>query len=84
MAGEEDMKKNAEVNKVGNNPSSEGLHRRRKLPYSPYSMALGGLLIAATVGYFTYFTKKKQEPSSRDATDAATGGAKPRDINPRK
>ncbi|CAL5358826.1 hypothetical protein CsSME_00048875 [Camellia sinensis var. sinensis] len=98
--GNEEWKKNADTHKMsseevkkagvdsskrppGHNPG-EVLHQRRKLPFSPYTMALGGFLIVATLGYFTLYAKKKPEASAGDVAKVATGTAKPEDTHPRK
>ncbi|KAA8521703.1 hypothetical protein F0562_012376 [Nyssa sinensis] len=100
MGGEEEWRKMADTHKMsseevksagveaskrppGHNPGGV-LHQRRKLPFSPYTMAIGGFLIAATVGYFTLYVKKKPEASASDVAKATVGVAKPEDTHPRK
>lgn len=67
----------------GQNPGSV-LHQRRSLPFSPYTMAAGGLLIAAGLGYMTLYSKKKPEASATDVAKVTTGVAKPEETHPRK
>ncbi|RVX19540.1 hypothetical protein CK203_005015 [Vitis vinifera] len=63
MKDEEVKTKGVEASKrpPGHNPG-EVLHQRRKLPYSPPTMAVAGFLIAATLGYFTLYAMKKLRP----------------------
>ncbi|KAF9612652.1 hypothetical protein IFM89_003127 [Coptis chinensis] len=60
------------------------LHQRRKLPYSPATMALGGFLIVAGIGYVTLYAKKKPEARARDVAKAAANAAHPKDTHPRE
>ncbi|XP_057510561.1 uncharacterized protein LOC130792956 [Actinidia eriantha] len=100
MAGNEEWKKNADTHKMspeevkragvedskmppGHHPG-EVLHQRRRLPYSPATMAVGGFLIAATIGYLALYAYKKPEATARDVTKVATGTARPEDTHPRK
>ncbi|XP_052190298.1 uncharacterized protein LOC127799990 [Diospyros lotus] len=100
MSGDEAWRKNADTHKMspeevkragveaskrppGHHPG-EVLHQRRKLPRSPTTMALGGFLIAATIGYFILYSKKKPEASAGDVAKVATGVAGPEDTHPRK
>lgn len=43
----------------------EGLNQRRRLPVSNTTLAVGGILLAAAIGYF--YVKKKPEFNSRDS-----------------
>ncbi|KAF4373183.1 hypothetical protein F8388_019365 [Cannabis sativa] len=67
----------------GHNPGGV-LHQRRKLPYSPAIMAIGGLLIIATIGYFTLYTTKKPDATAKDIAKVAAGMAESEDTRPRK
>ncbi|GFS41908.1 hypothetical protein Acr_00g0077030 [Actinidia rufa] len=51
MAGEERKNAAAEASKAAG---------RRKLPYSPATMAVGGVVLVATLGYL--YTQKKSQP----------------------
>ncbi|KAF6162483.1 hypothetical protein GIB67_026321 [Kingdonia uniflora] len=62
----------------------EVLHQRRKLPYSPITMAITGLAITGTIAYFTLYAKKKPEASAMDVAKVTTGVADPRDTHPQK
>lgn len=90
------MEKTADTNKMspeevkdqskrppGHNPG-ETLHQRRKLPYSPTTMAIAGLVIVGAVAYFTLYATKKPEASARDVGKVTTGTAHPEETRPRK
>ncbi|XP_059655211.1 uncharacterized protein LOC132302397 [Cornus florida] len=86
MRTEEVKKAGVEASKrppPGHSPG-EVLHQRRNLPISPYTMALGGFLFAATIGYLTLYAKKKPEASAVDVAKVATGTAQPEDTRPSK
>ncbi|KAL2544656.1 hypothetical protein Fot_13889 [Forsythia ovata] len=100
MAGNEDWRKNADTHKMspeevkragveaskrppGNNPGGV-LHQRRRLPYSPFTIVLGGLAIAGAIWYFTLYTKKKPEATAREVAKVSVGAADPKDTHPRK
>lgn len=100
MAGHEDWRKNADTHKMspeevkaagvegskrppGDNPGGV-LHQRRKLPFTPTTMAVAGFLITATIGYFVLYAKKKPEASARDVAKVASGIAEPKDTHPKK
>ncbi|KAI8547649.1 hypothetical protein RHMOL_Rhmol07G0212300 [Rhododendron molle] len=80
MAG--DDKKSGDGHKAG---GDHGMYGRRKLPYSPYTLAFGGLVIAATIYYLAKYAKNRPAPprnDPRDATRATTN--KPEDSPPRR
>ncbi|KAF5748118.1 hypothetical protein HS088_TW04G00068 [Tripterygium wilfordii] len=100
MTGNEDWRKNADTHKMspedvkaagvegskrppGNNPGGV-LHQRRNLPFSRTTMAIGGFLITAAIGYMVLYSKKKPEASARDVAKVATNTADPKDTHPRK
>ena len=60
----------------------EVLHQRRKLPYSPSTMAVAGFLITAAVGYFTLYSLKKPQASAKDVAKVAAGTAEPHETPP--
>ncbi|KAL5698978.1 hypothetical protein ACHQM5_029946 [Ranunculus cassubicifolius] len=65
----------------GHHPG-EVLHQRGKLPYSPYTMALGGFLIVAGIGYFSLYVKKKPEASVKDVAKVSANVAQPSETHP--
>ncbi|EOY29530.1 Uncharacterized protein TCM_037040 [Theobroma cacao] len=62
--------------------STEVLHQTRKGP-CPVKMAVGGFVMAATIGYFVLWSKKKPEASALDVAKVTTGVAKPENTHPR-
>ncbi|PIA45864.1 hypothetical protein AQUCO_01600246v1 [Aquilegia coerulea] len=99
MGSTEDWRKNADTTKMkpedvkaagvesskrppGQNPGGI-LHQRRNLPFSPYTMALGGFLVIAGIGYFTLYAKKKPQVSAKDVAKVSANVAKPDEIRPR-
>ncbi|KAJ7966274.1 Transmembrane protein [Quillaja saponaria] len=100
MAGNEDWKKMADTHKMkpedvkaagvegskrppGQNPGGV-LHQRRSLPFNTTTMAIGGLLIIAAIGYSVIYVKKKPEASATDVAKVSIGVANPEDTRPRK
>lgn len=82
--------KGAEMDATPKMPSpgphtKEVLHQRRKLPFCPARMAVGGFAIVLTLGYFTLYSKKKPEATAIDVARVATGiSATPENTYPRK
>ncbi|KAI4377285.1 hypothetical protein MLD38_014943 [Melastoma candidum] len=62
----------------------EVLHQRRSMPKSPLRMAVGGVAMAAVIGFFTLLTKKKPEASVIDVAKVAAGVAHPDNTHPPK
>ncbi|CAK9329741.1 unnamed protein product [Citrullus colocynthis] len=63
--------------------STEVLHQRKKLPVCPMRMAIGGFAIAATLGYFVLYSKKKPEASALDVAKVTAGISTPENTRPR-
>lgn len=63
--------------------STEVLHQRSKMPFCPARMALGGFAVAAVLGYFTLYSKKKPEATAVDVARVATGTATTENTRPR-
>ncbi|KAJ0965839.1 hypothetical protein J5N97_026977 [Dioscorea zingiberensis] len=53
--------------------SGEVLHQRRRLPMKPTSMAVGGFIFVATLGYFTLYHKAKPGTTAREVASATVG-----------
>ncbi|KAJ8766819.1 hypothetical protein K2173_008373 [Erythroxylum novogranatense] len=58
--------------------SSEVLHQRRNVGRCPVRMAMGGVAIAAALGYLVLYSKKKPEATALDVAKATTGISHPR------
>lgn len=86
MSPEEVRRTGAEGSKrpPGNNNPGEVLHQRRKLPFSPATMAVTGFGITAAIGFMVLYAKKKPEASASDVAKVATGAADPKDTHPRE
>ncbi|KAE9458492.1 hypothetical protein C3L33_09605, partial [Rhododendron williamsianum] len=81
MAGDE--KKSGDGHKPAG--GDHGSYGRRKLPYSPYTLAFGGLVFAATIYYLAKYAKKPPAPPRNDPRDATRATAnKPEDSPPRR
>ena len=63
--------------------STAVLHQRRKFSQCPMKMAIGGVAVVTTIGYFVLYTKKKPEASALDVAKVAAGVANPSDTHPR-
>lgn len=64
--------------------AKEVLHQRRTLPKCPMRLAVGGVAVAAVLGYLTLFSKKKPEASAADVAKVITGVASTENTRPRK
>ena len=64
------------------NLSSEVLHQRRKMPYCPIRMAIGGFTATLVLGYFILYSKKKPEASAMDVAKVTTGLSHPENTHP--
>ncbi|KAB1205997.1 hypothetical protein CJ030_MR7G025711 [Morella rubra] len=87
MAGPEQVKAEGAKQMKGPSPgqhSTEALHQRRKLPYSPARMAIGGFAITAILGYLVLYSKKKPEASAMDVAKVTTGVSHPGNTHPRQ
>ncbi|XP_059452947.1 uncharacterized protein LOC132183609 [Corylus avellana] len=86
MAGPEQVKAvGAEGMKVPSpgQHSTEVLHQRRKLPFCPVRMAIGGFAITAALGFLVLYSKKKPEASAADVAKVVVGVAHPENTHPR-
>uniref|UniRef100_A0A7N0V4J0 Uncharacterized protein n=1 Tax=Kalanchoe fedtschenkoi TaxID=63787 RepID=A0A7N0V4J0_KALFE len=63
--------------------SSEVLNQTSKMPYCPMRMAVGGFGVAAVIGYFVLYSKKKPEASALDVAKVASGTSNPGNTRPR-
>ncbi|CAK7338194.1 unnamed protein product [Dovyalis caffra] len=63
--------------------ATEVLHQRRKVSLCPMKMAIGGVAVVATIGYFVLYTKKKPEASALDVAKVTAGVANPSNTHPR-
>ncbi|CAH9093373.1 unnamed protein product [Cuscuta europaea] len=59
------------------------LNQTRRLSVCPAKMAVGGLAIAVTIGYFTLYSNKKPEATAIDVARVATGTGTPTNTRPR-
>ncbi|KAL3623926.1 hypothetical protein CASFOL_032742 [Castilleja foliolosa] len=64
--------------------SSEVLHQRSKMPICPARMAVGGIAVAAVLGYLTLYSKKKPEATALDVARVSTGTATTENTRPRR
>lgn len=63
--------------------STEVLHHRRKLSLCPMKMAIGGVALVATLGYFVLYSKKQPEAFALDVSKVTAGIADPANTHPR-
>lgn len=63
--------------------STEVLHQRGKMRVCPVRAVMGGLAVAATIGYFVLYSKKKPEASALDVAKVTAGVAHPDNTHPR-
>lgn len=63
--------------------STKILHQRSKVPFRPMSMAIGGIAIAAALGFSVLYSMKKPEASALDVAKVATGISHPEITRPR-
>ncbi|RWW40906.1 hypothetical protein BHE74_00053651 [Ensete ventricosum] len=49
------------------------LHQRRNMPFGPMTMAAGGFLIVAAIGYFTLYHKSRPGTTASDVAKATAG-----------
>ncbi|KAK7304818.1 hypothetical protein VNO77_42707 [Canavalia gladiata] len=75
--------KMAEPEAVKRQHSTEVLHQRRKMPFCPMKMAIGGFAASVVIGYFVLYSHKKPEASAMDVAKVTTGMAKPENTHPR-
>lgn len=64
--------------------STEVLHQRKKMPYCPFRLAIGGFAATVVLGYFVLYSKKKPEASAIDVAKVATGVSTPENTHPPK
>ncbi|TYJ32740.1 hypothetical protein E1A91_A05G056400v1, partial [Gossypium mustelinum] len=62
--------------------STEVLNQTKKGPRS-MKMAIGGVAIVATLGYFALYSNKKPEASAKDVAKVTAGVSKPGNTRPR-
>ena len=63
--------------------STDVLHQRKKVPFCPMRMAIGGFAAISVLGYFVLFANKKPEASALDVAKVSTGMAHPENTHPR-
>ncbi|CAK8531873.1 unnamed protein product [Lathyrus sativus] len=63
--------------------STEVLHQRKKMPFCPMRMAIGGFAAISVLGYFVLYANKKPEASALDVAKVSTGMAHPENTHPR-
>ncbi|OVA01332.1 hypothetical protein BVC80_1797g15 [Macleaya cordata] len=64
--------------------TGEVLHQRRNIPFCPMRMAVVGVLVVSTIGYFTLYTQKKPEASAHEVAKVATSVANANTVHSRK
>ncbi|RDY00271.1 hypothetical protein CR513_16559, partial [Mucuna pruriens] len=73
----------AEAEAVKGPHSTETLHQRRKLPFCPMRMAIGGFAATVVIGYFVLYSHKKPEASAMDVAKITGGMSNPENTRPR-
>ncbi|KAL0345806.1 UNVERIFIED_CONTAM: hypothetical protein Sradi_4411900 [Sesamum radiatum] len=64
--------------------STEVLNQRKKMPFCPARLAVGGFAVAMVIGYFTLYSNKKPEATALDVARVASGTANIDNTRPRK
>ncbi|WJX96795.1 hypothetical protein P8452_77954 [Trifolium repens] len=62
--------------------STEVLHQRKKAPFCPMRMAIGGFAAISVLGYFVLYANKKPEASALDVAKVSSGVAHPDNTHP--
>lgn len=82
MVGPERVKM-SEAEAMKGPQSTEALHQRKKIPYCPMRMAIGGFVATFVIGYFVLYSHKKPEASAMDVAKVASGTSNPGNTHPR-
>lgn len=62
--------------------STEALHQRKKMPFCPMRMAIGGFAAISVLGYLVLYSNKKPEASAMDVAKVSTGMSNPDNTHP--